>query len=418
VELNLSGDQLQRVSDVLRRVNAMEDELFSDFRRHQQERVASARTRSEQRMEKLDEAHQHLARASQEILEQLTPAQRQQLQVLCRQAATDEAGFQARMNPGQAGRGRGGGFGGGGGSIGGGGGTTTPGTGANSGTGSYGGGGPANGQASISSGQVGGGGAYGGGARGGGGGSTTPGSGATWRNEHGNEYKSGGGPGGVVRVISFNRVQEHLGLSAEQRLKIAEITAQISQMEASLFAPPKAPRQASGQEWYEQRRLKEESARQAVSRSGEEILQQLTPGQQTRLKEICLQAQGTDALFKPEIIRVLNLTATQQMKLASMRQESERQAAKILIPDLSGKPQSLSATYQGTADERVRALQRDTEVRMISSVLTPVQQSKLQQMKGKAFAGIDRFMPRTTVMSNADASAGGTPDSGRPTRTP
>src|SRR5439155_15576995 len=89
--------------------------------------VEAARTRREQHMEKLGEARRQLDIATKKILQLLTPAQQQQLQILCRQSAADEAGFQARMSPNQ--RGGGGGGGGGGGFRGGGGGFGEPGPG-------------------------------------------------------------------------------------------------------------------------------------------------------------------------------------------------------------------------------------------------------------------------------------------------
>jgi len=131
-ELNLSGEQLQRISDILGRVQAMESELFEDFRRHQTSQRDGSRARSEQRLEKLEEARRQLAAATKSILERLTPTQQNQLKALCREAAADEAGFQARMssNPRNGGGGGFGPAGGGGGGFGnaGGSGGPTPGT--------------------------------------------------------------------------------------------------------------------------------------------------------------------------------------------------------------------------------------------------------------------------------------------------
>ena len=385
-ELNLSDEQRQQVTDILARVQAMQGELFEDFRRQRQAHLEDARARSEQRMEKLEEAHRQLATATKKILELLTPAQQKQLQALCRQAAADEAGFQARMAPDKrdGGAGLGGGGGGGGGAGGG------PGPGTASPTQIFRGGQPDLVQRPVIPGQ--GGGGFGGGAGGGGGnfgGSTNSRSGTTWRNEHRNEYQSGGGPGSVVRVISYDRVQEQLRMSDEQRLQIAGITRQVRQMEAGLFSETQTPARTSRIESFEQQRQREESMRQAVARAGEEILQKLKPAQQKRLKEICLQAQGADALFKPEIIQALDLTATQQIKLASMRQEAERQALALYGPG-NNHGQPPAPIGPDSHAERLR-VQVDTERRMIGSVLTPAQQAKLGQLRGNEFAGAARF---------------------------
>ena len=403
-ELNLRSEQQQQIGDILGRVQAMEQELFEAFRNHQQAQIDAARARSGQHREKLEEAHRQLDAATKKVLDLLTPAQQKQLLALCRQAAADEAGFQARMSPGQGGGG--GGFGG---RTGGGGG----------GGGGYGGGGSAGPQAGTAyrpqypkSGQPGvappsvrpgqGGGGFGGGGGGGGsfGGSTNPGTAS--RQEYRNEYASGGGPGGVVGVIAFDRVQEQLGLSDEKREQVTEITRQVSRMEEGLFAKSQPPARS---EWFEQQRQKEEAARQAVALAGDEILTKLEPAQQKRLKEICLQAQGADALFKPATIQALGLTATQQIQLASIRQEAERQISALYgaerKPGQSPAPPPINLNSLG---ERSKAIQEEAEHRMISSVLSPGQQTQLRQMRGKEFAGVACFRSPTARTS----SAGGT----------
>jgi hypothetical protein len=372
-ELSLSGDQQQKVANVLDRVRAIEDELFADLRRASQGRIEGTQARNDQTAKKYQEAHQQLAGATARILALLTPAQKARLQTLCQQAAAGGGGSQTLRGPGQGFARSGGGSGPGRYSGGGGGG---------SGGGSGGQGGLASGQPGVRvGGSFGGGGSSGGvGGGGGGGAGGSSGSGPTAGSR--NEYQSGGGPGGVVTVIANTLIQEQLGLSGPQRQQIAEITGQVRQFEAAFNtdARPSGARLTSTREHFEQRKQKEESTRQAVADAGEEVMRLLTTVQQTRLKEICLQAQGPGALFKPEVIRALGLTATQQVKLASMRQEAERQSA---------------ALYRGgdlaNVGERLQALQADTASRMISSVLTPAQQTKLEQMKGKEFAGIARF---------------------------
>ena len=336
-ELNLNDEQQLQASNILRQVKAKEDELFKDFRRSMLERYDARHSRNDEQGKKYEEANHQLARATEQIVAQLTPTQRTQLRELCRQALADERGFQERM------------------------------------TRSQGPGGPTGW----------------GGMSGGGSSSSSAGSGGGTQRT---EYASGGGPGGVVRVISYPGVQEQLKLSDEQRAQIAEITGQLREFESSFHADPQSSRRASfaqqmaqQKQQSEQRKLKEDSTREAVARAGEEMTQLLTPVQQKRLKEIRLQVQGADALFKPEIIRALGLTATQQIKLGKLREETNRQV-------LSQSP------------EQRMALRCEGEQRMISSVLTPEQQRKLQEMKGKEFAGAIRF---GTASAGGGGSAGG-----------
>jgi hypothetical protein len=321
-ELGLSEKQHLQVSNVLCQVNAKEDELFRDFE-SMMGRHASSLPRNAEQGKKFEEANQQLAHATDEIVAQLTVTQRAQLKELCRQALADENGFRERM------------------------------------AGSQGLGGPAG---------------RGGGSGGASSGFSASGGDGTQRNE----YASGGGPGGVVRVISYPGVQEQLKLSAAQRTKIAAITGQLREFESSFSADLRSSRRASlvqrrqqfehQKQEFEQQRRKEDSTRQAVAHAGEQITQLLTPVQQKRLKEIRLQVQGADALFKPEIIQALGVTATQQIKLGKLREETNRQVL-------------------SQSSEQRMALRREGEQRMISSVLTPEQQGKLQEMKGKEFAG-------------------------------
>jgi hypothetical protein len=343
-ELNLNDAQQSQVSNILSQVKAKEDELWKDVRRSMLERFDAMRSFDGERSKKYEEANQQLNRATERIVAQLTPTQRAQLREFCRQALADESGFQTSMTRSQAP----------GGPIG---------SGGLSGDGSS--------SIFASSG------------------------GGTQRHE----YASGGGPGGVVRVISYAGVQEQLKLSDEQREKIAEITGQLREFESSFEADlqlGRRPSFAQRNQQFEQRRQQVDSTRQAVARAGEEITQLLTSVQQKRLKEIRLQAQGADALFKPEIIRALGLTATQQIKLGKLREEANRRV------------------FLESPEQRM-ALQREAEQRMISSALTPEQQRKLQDMKGKELAGATRF---GAASAGGGSGAGGSSSSSAQPRGP
>ena len=387
-ELGLSEKQQLQVSNVLCQVNAKEDELFRDFE-SMMGRNASSLSRDAEQGKKFEEANEQLAHATDEIVAQLTVTQRAQLRELCRQALADENGFRQRMAAsegigGPAGRGGGSGGGSSGFSASGGGGTRR---------GEYAPGSGPNGfqERTARSQEFGGPAGQGGGSGGASSGFSGSGGGGTQRNE----YASGGGPGGVVRVISYPGVQEQLKLSAAQRTKIAAITGQLREFESSFSADLRSSRRASlvqrkqqfehQKQEFELQRQKEDSTRQAVAHAGEQITQLLTAVQQKRLREIRLQVQGADALFKPEIIPVLGLTTTQQIKLGKLREETNRQV------------------FLESPEQRM-ALRSEGEQRMIRSVLTPEQQRKLQEMKGKEFAGAIRL---GTSSAGGGGSAGG-----------
>ena len=369
-ELGLSEKQHLQVSNVLCQVNAKEVELFRDFE-SMMGRHASNLSRDAAQGKKFEESNQQLAHATDEIVAQLTATQRAQLRELCRQALADENGFQERM-VGSQGLGGPAGLGG---SVGGSSGLSASGGGGTRRSEYAPGGGP-NGfqERTARSQEFGGSAGQGGGSGGASTGFSASGGGGTQRNE----YASGGGPGGVVRVISYPGVQEQLKLSAAQRTKIAAITGQLREFESSFSAVLRSSRRGSlvqrkqqfedQKQEFELQRQKEDSTRQAVAHAGEQITQLLTAVQQKRLREIRLQVQGADALFKPEIIRALGLTTTQQIKLGKLREETNHQV------------------FLESPEQRM-ALRSEGEQRMIRSVLTPEQQRKLQEMKGKEFAG-------------------------------
>jgi len=343
LEVGVSREQKQRIDTILQRVRVLENEFIESFHQLMTVQHEAYGARGLETAAKYDAANQQLAQASRKVLEQLTPAQRNQLQALCQRAKADPAGFQARMTHG----GRVGGGGGGGG---------------------------------VSS------------ASSSGGSSVGPGSSVQ------REYQDGGGPGGVMNVISQEQVQQQLQLDPTQRQQIAEIVGQVEQSEAAFrrdtrppIGGPRSERFQARQQRFEQQKQKEESVRQAVNRAGEDILKELTETQQKRVREICLQAQGVDALFKPEIIRALGLSATQQVKLANLRRTAPTQLPRAAQPD-------------GNWIATQARLQLETEHRMINEVLTPAQLTKLQQMRGKEFAGASGFMP--TAGGGWNSSAG------------
>ena len=347
-EVGVSSEQKQRIDTILQRVQVLENELFQSLDRLSAEQHQALGARRQDTAAQYDAANQQLAQASSKILEQLTPAQRTQLRALCQQAKADPAGFQARVTHGQ-----------------------------------HDGGGGGGGSSSSSSG----------------------GSGPGPSTSVQREYQDGGGPGGVISVISHEQVQQQLRLDQKQRQQVAEIIGQVRQSEAAFhrntrtpFAGPRSEGFQARQKRFEEQRQKEESVRQAVNRAGDDILKELTATQQERVRGICLQAQGADALFKPEIIQALGLTATQQVKLANLRRTAPAQSSRASQP----------GTNWIAAQAR---LQLETEKRMINEVLTPAQQAKLQQMRGKEFAGAAGFMPTAGGgwNSSAGSSSGGNP---------
>jgi hypothetical protein len=393
-ELQLTAAQQQRILEIRRSVARLEQGLVDDSVRIRQERAERARLQRQRQQDLVQRANRQLADATAGILSLLTPGQRRELEVLRQQAATDEVAFLARMAPGQV-PGRGSfHFAGQGGTMSGGQASTDrmqprP---------------SAGGQRPAATGDA---------QRSpawspppgdrsgvGGGGSASGGAGVagrafdshTWQEVMAPmEYASGGGPSGVPRVISYPGVQAALRLTEPQIRQIAAIMAELERVEGDLATELRTHdtdvKRAESEHLHERR----DTTREAVARGDERILSELEPAQRRRLEEICLQAQGADALFRPEIIRALGLTVTQQARLASMRQELERRREELLFARPSGKAPTHARGDGAARLQQALALRQQQEQRMISSVLTAGQQEQWIQMQGVPFPGVARF---------------------------
>ena len=73
-----------------------------------------------------------------------------------------------------------------------------------------------------------------------------------------------------------------------------------------------------------------------------------------------------------------------------MRQEAERKASALQVPGNNPRQPPVIIAPEALV-ERLKAIQVETERRMIGSVLSPGQQAKLRDMRGNEFAGATRF---------------------------
>jgi len=181
-----------------------------------------------------------------------------------------------------------------------------------------------------------------------------------------------------VRVISYDRVQEQLKLSDEQRLRIGELQRQVTQAETDLFADMGL--QPNKEEECSTRSLKEESTRQTVAAPAKRSSKNWTRHAKAPQGNLP-QAQGANALFRR----------------TSSSPGSRRDAANLSWPAfarrLSAEPPHSNSrnnlphrtrfTAPDSLAERLKLIRAETERRMIGSVLTTAQQAKLREMRGK-----------------------------------
>lgn len=343
-EVGITGDQQAKIAAILQRVQAAEIDLVRDMRAAMGQRTEARKGRAVEMGKRYDEANRQLDETNRKILEILTPNQRSQLQRFRDQAKANPQVFQ------------GGGFGGGGGGAGGG---------------------------------------------GGGEGGVIPG--ASTRKD----YQAGGGPSGVVSVIAQPRVQSQLRLTETQQRQVAETLAQFKQQETAFLGEVRPAMAGPGSDAFKQRqrqteefRQREAAIREETVRADQEILRELTVAQQKRVKELCLQAQGAEALFKPEVIRALGITPAQQVKLGNLRQQAVRSAKADPGAGVS------AAAADANWVQAWRQQRREAERRMIVEVLTPAQQAKLLDMRGRDFPGLSEAREQSVAGWDSDAGVG------------
>ncbi len=237
--------------------------------------------------------------------------------------------------------------------------------------------------------------------------SQPPGPGATTLVRHQGGYPGGsclrgGERGDIVEVISDPGVRAELDLTAGQQERISGIVTRVRAQEREIFEearngchehsqPPSQceadffPMRSGSStpicEWIEQRCAKLNAMRAAIAQAGQEVRGCLTAMQRKRLREICLQVQGAEALFKPNVLQTLDLTPAQVERLRAFNQETERQTMALRGP-VSGSSIAPSSVAQQIATLKCRR-----QKQMIRDVLDATQQALLHQLEGEPFAG-------------------------------
>lgn len=188
-----------------------------------------------------------------------------------------------------------------------------------------------------------------------------------------------------VRLLMVELVQKDLRLTADQirKLKILCEThkAQSRELRAKLLEifPPS---QSLPQEEFEARMQKFLALSEDLKSDNKELrtkgLAILTPSQTERLKQIQLQATIPEALTRPEIIKVLNISEEQRAKICTLRdQMDQKQSAGWSDLRNLNHEERLIEFVKTSYDVRAEATKR------ILDVLTPKQRTEFEKLKGK-----------------------------------
>ena len=159
---------------------------------------------------------------------------------------------------------------------------------------------------------------------------------------------------GAAMLLRQEAVQEELGLSSEQKEKLASLAG--NQQQRGGLGNLRDLSQEERQE-----RMAE--MRQQMEEAEKKMAAVLTDEQRTRLKQIRLQTLGVNALSDPEFAEELALSAEQREKLQQMQGRIRQ------------------ARQDGGSAENLR--ERFTNA--VMDLLTPEQKEKLESLRGKKF---------------------------------
>jgi serine/threonine protein kinase len=172
---------------------------------------------------------------------------------------------------------------------------------------------------------------------------------------------------GHLVLLSDERIQADLALTAAQRRQLAAITQEFSQRRlASLrdlaqLSPNE--RRARFFEW---------------ARGNEQVMRAtLEPAQLHRLQQITIQLQGTMAFTQPEIASQLELTDTQRQAIRQIEMEAFGSMWEYFR---RGKTEASPRQFRETLLK--------TSVQQVLAVLTPQQVSRWTELTGKPLEGI------------------------------
>lgn len=159
---------------------------------------------------------------------------------------------------------------------------------------------------------------------------------------------------GAAMLLRQEAVQEDLGLSAEQKEKLADLAA--GQQRGGDRPNLREMSQEERREWMAEMRERMETAEKKM----DEIL---TEEQRDRLKQIRLQVMGPNAFGDPEFAEKIGLTSEQREKLGELRERMRQ------------------ARQDGGDGETLRARVANA----VKDMLTDEQKEKLEALRGKPF---------------------------------
>jgi hypothetical protein len=187
-----------------------------------------------------------------------------------------------------------------------------------------------------------------------------------------------------LAVLRSDAVQQELALNPEQTNRVQELLSQVHeefsrQIQAAgggLRGDRKQSSEDRQQHSAETRSKFAEISRRVNEEFRGKLASILNPAQQTRLREIAIQAAGTHAFQDTEVARQLGLTPAQQEQLAAVHREYAEKFGQLRS----------EGGERHSRDQFAKMHElRQQELSQSIGVLTPAQQQTFAAMTGKPF---------------------------------
>jgi len=206
----------------------------------------------------------------------------------------------------------------------------------------------------------------------------------------GGGYVSGGGPGSILRLITYPEVQRELRLEDQQKQRIEQVLGNLQAQERKLLEEPRdLPGPERGRAMDERmKRLEKEN-----DKARKEIVGILTSDQAARLNQVSLQNRGAEMLFDREIVKALGITKAQQNRLEAMRREVQEKERDLMMKIPSLPPEKRGEAIP-PAIRKIGQIQDEVAQRMLEDVLTARQKGKLKDLQGEKLELAPRYVPR------------------------
>jgi hypothetical protein len=228
-----------------------------------------------------------------------------------------------------------------------------------------------------------------------------PGGGGRGRGGFGGPGMGPPGMGGPIMLVQNPAVQKEIGLEGEAVDKVQKIAGEYrdemmaeSERAGITFGGPQQFEGLSPEERETKMREMNEKRQAMMTKLNEKFMPQLkealTAPQFERVQQIALQAGGSQALTRPDVVKSLEITKEQQQKISAINQEFMKKQNELRPGGRGGRGGGGGGGSGGPPPDfqgmmaKMQELTKERDSKAIE-ILSKDQQEKFEKMKGKPF---------------------------------